>query len=266
MNFINSIGNKAKTTLLQSIASLLEKDPQNNVAKIIKLSKLLASDKESIQMINSFESSYNEIPDFKLYIDDLLTTTDHKIMNNFIVNILGNNLNHNDKHSRSPAKKSSAPRSLVINAHSDCLTNKTLSSNDFDKIIAESRKMGVFTFIIYGCDSKALNYLYDVYKKYSDSLFIPVSEECILNENSCHKILECGNVIPLFQQKNINTDLLRKNGIPSFNINYLQNLFKKSKFNNNLSGLKTFSLEFNGISQKKLMTYSISDLIKTNNI
>lgn len=264
MNFINSIGNKAKTTLLQSIAALLEKDPQNNVMKIIKLSKLLASDKESIQMINSFESSYNEVPDFKLYIDDLLSTTDHKIMTNFIVNILGNNLNN--KHSRSPAEETSMPRSLVINAHSHCLNNKTLNCSDLDKIIEESRKIGVFTFIIYGCESKALNYLYDVYKKYSDSLFIPVSQECMLNEKSCHKILECGNVIPLFQHKNINTDLLRKNGIPSFNINYLQNLLKKSKFNNNFSVLKTFSLEFNGVSQKRLMTYSILDLIKADHI
>lgn len=266
MNFINSIGNKAKITLLQSIATLLEKDPQNNFAKIIKLSKLLTSDKESIQMINNFESSYNDIPDFKLYIDDLLINTDPKIMNNFIVNILGNNLNSNDKRTHSLPKDSSIPRSLLINTHYDYLTNKTLTCSELDRIIKESRKIGVFTFIIYGCDSKALNYLYDIYKKYSDSLFIPVAEGCILNENSCHKILECGNVIPLFENKNINTDLLRKNGIPSFNITYLQDLLRKSKFNNDFSELKTFSLEVNEASQKRLMTYSIYDLLKTNHI
>lgn len=266
MNFINSIGNKAKTTLLQSIAALLEKNPTNNVAKIIKLSKLLASDEESIQMINNFESSYNEVPDFKLYIDDLLMNTDHKIMNNLIVNILGKNIKSSNKHTHSLSQDSSIPRSLLINAHTDCLNRKPLTCNALDTIIKESRKIGVFTFIIYGCDQQTLNHLYDVYKKHSDSLFVPIAEEYVLNESSCHKILECANVIPLFENKNINTDLLRRNGIPSFNITYLQDLLKKSKFNNDFSHLKTFSLEFNGLYQQKLMTYSIFDLIKTNNI
>ena len=35
MKFINSIGDKAKDTLLQSIAALLEKNPQSNLPKIV---------------------------------------------------------------------------------------------------------------------------------------------------------------------------------------------------------------------------------------
>ena len=77
------------------------------------------------------------------------------------------------------------------------------------------------------------------------------------------RMLKCGNVIPLLQYKNINTDILRKNGIPSFDINYLQCLLKKSKFDTDFSNIKTFSLEFNELSQKKLITYSLRELLET---
>lgn len=263
MNFINSIGNKAKNTLLQSIASLLEKDPQKNLPKIMKMSKLLASDKSSVDMINSFESSYNNVSDFKSYIDDFLINTDHKILKNFIVNILGNNLNSDEKVSKSISKDLSQPRSLIINAHSNNMDGKALSYNELDKIIIDSRKIGIFTFIISGYESSSFNKLYDIYEKYKDSLFIPVTQQSNLNEISCMRMLKCGNVIPLLQYKNINTDILRKNGIPSFDINYLQCLLKKSKFDTDFSNIKTFSLEFNELSQKKLITYSLRELLET---
>lgn len=61
------------------------------------MSKLLVSDKSSCDMIKDFETSYNEVPDFKAYIDDLINNTDYKILKNFIVNILGSNISAKKK-------------------------------------------------------------------------------------------------------------------------------------------------------------------------
>lgn len=260
MNFMNSINNKAKDTLLQSIAALLDKDPKKNLPKIIKLSKLLASDKSSTDLINNFELSYNDIPEFKTYVDDFLLTTDYRILKNFIVNILGTNLNYHGKNSNSISK----PHSLIINVKFDNNHDKLLSYNELDQIISDSKKIGVFTFIISGYEPSTFNKLYDIYEKYEDCLFIPVTKENNINEISCMKILKCRNVIPLLQYKNINTDILRKNGIPSFDKSFLQNLLKKLKLDRNLSNIQTFSLEFNDLSQKKLIPYSLLDLLKTN--
>lgn len=263
MKFMNSLGDKARDTLLGSIAALIEKDPKSNLPKIVKLSKLLVSDKSSIEIINNFEDSYNHKKDFKFYVDDLIANTDHKILKNFIVNILGNNLSSKDKKSKLYLKDHTQPRSLIINTKSKNIPGNILSYNDLDKIIKESRKMGIFAFIFAGCEPFSLNYLYEIYEKYSDSLFIPVTEGTSLNENSCRKILKCANVIPLLSYNNTNIDILRKNGIPSFNIKYMQSLFKECNLNDNLSHLKTFSLDFTDSSQKKLITCSLTDLVNT---
>ena len=260
---MNSLGDKARDTLLQSIAALLEKNPKNNLPKIVKLSKLLASDKSSTELINNFEDSYNHIKDFKFYVDDLITNTDSKILKNFIVNILGNNLNPKDKTSKLYLKDHTQPRSLIINTKSKNIPGNILSYNDLDKIIKESRKMGIFAFIFTGCEPFSLNYLYEIYEKYSDSLFIPVTEGRFLNENSCRQILKCANVIPLLSYNNTNIDIVREDGIPCFNIKYMQNLFKECNFNDNLYQLKTFSLDFIDSSQKKLITCTLSDLVNT---
>ena len=266
MKFINSIGDKAKNTLLKSIASLIEKNPQSNLPKIIKLSKLLTNDSSSIEMINSFELSYNQIPDFKKYIDDLIENTDYKIMNNFVVNILGKNLSLKNKHSNISTQNESSPHSLIIDSNSLELIDQSLNYNNIDKIISDSKKIGIFTFIITGTEPLSLDFLYDIYEKYSDSLFIPITKEKCISDSSCKKIIKCGNVVPMFQYNNDNMDFLRKNGVPSFNMMYLQKLLKQVKSKNNLSNIKTFSLEFNGSSQKKLIKCSLSDLIARNSI
>lgn len=144
MKFINSIGDKAKDTLLQSIAALLEKNPQSNLPKIVKMSKLLVSDKSSCDMIKDFETSYNEVPDFKAYIDDLINNTDYKILKNFIVNILGSNISAKKKNHIFLSENSSQPRSLIINSNSKTQGLNTLNYNELDKIISESRKNGNF--------------------------------------------------------------------------------------------------------------------------
>ncbi|WP_455796752.1 hypothetical protein [Clostridium butyricum] len=140
MKFINSIGDKAKDTLLQSIAALLEKNPQSNLPKIVKMSKLLVSDKSSCDMIKDFETSYNEVPDFKAYVDNLINNTDYKILKNFIVNILGSNISAKKKNHIFLSENSSQPRSLIINSNSKNQGLKTLNYNELDKIISESRK------------------------------------------------------------------------------------------------------------------------------
>ena len=157
MKFINSIGDKAKDTLLQSIAALLEKNPQSNLPKIVKMSKLLVSDKSSCDMIKDFETSYNEVPDFKAYVDDLINNTDYKILKNFIVNILGSNISAKKKNHIFLSENSSQPRSLIINSNSKNQGLKTLNYNELDKIISESRKMGIFAFIINGSELFSLN-------------------------------------------------------------------------------------------------------------
>lgn len=129
---------------------------------------------------------------------------------------------------------------MIINSNSKTQGLNTLNYNELDKIISESRKMGIFAFIINGSELFSLNYLHNIYEKYSDSLFIPVATGNCIDDSLCKKILKCGNVIPLFPSKNSCSDMLRQNGIPSFNINYIHSLFKKVKFNNDFSNLKLF--------------------------
>lgn len=261
MNFISSLGDKTKNTLLKSIASLLEKNPQENLTKIIKLSKLLAVDQSSIEKIDSFEASYNNIPDFKNYVDDMIEHTDHKIMKNFVVNILGSNLSHKKKYSSVTAQ---SPRSLMIDCDVFKSNNSSLNFTKLDKIISESRKIGVFTFIITGVSPLSSDFLYKIYEKYSDSLFIPVADKNNVTHNVCQKIIECGNIFPMFQHNSTNINILKNNGIPVFNMPHIQKLLSKVDYGTELSHLKTFSLEFNEFSINKLKTCSLSDLISKN--
>lgn len=265
MKFISSIEDKAKDTILLSIANLLEKNPKNNLPKIIKMSKLLVSDKLSSNMIKNFESSYNEFPDFKSYFDDFIINTDYKILKNLIVNILGNNIRSKKKSHSLLSGNSNNPHSLIINSNGNNLSSKVLNYNNIDNIVFESRKIGIFAFIINAPGIFSLNYLYDIYEKYADSLFIPITDGNNINDSICKKILNCSNVIPMLPYNN-NSNILRQNRIPSLNINYIHSLFEKSKFNNDLYKLKTFSLDFNNFSKNKMIMYSLSDLIKNKNI
>lgn len=261
MNFISSLGDKTKNALLKSIASLLEKNPQENLAKIIKLSKLLAVDQSSIEKIDSFQALYSTIPDFKNYVDDMIEHTDHKIMKNFVVNILGRNLSHKKKYSN---VTSYSPRSLMIDCDIFKSNNSSLNFVKADKIISESREIGVFTFIITGISPLSSDFLYRICEKYNDSLFIPIADKNNITDKICRKIIECGNIFPLFQHNCADIDILKNNGIPVFNMPYIQKLLRKVDYDTGLSHLKTFSLEFNEFSINKLKTYSLSDLISKN--
>lgn len=258
MKFISSLEDKTKHTLLKSIASLLEKNPQGNLPKIIKLSKLLTTDPSSIDMINSFEISYNHIPDFKQYIDDLIENTDYRIINNLVVNILGSNLSYKNKYSNITAH---SPHSLIIHCDTFKYNNSSLNYMNINEIISESRKLGVFTFIITGINTLSSDLLYNIYEKYSNSIFIPIADKSNITENMCQEIIKCGNIFPMFQHKSDNINILKENGIPVFNMTNIQKLLSKVDCGNNFSNLKTFSLEFNKFSLNKLKTCSLSDLI-----
>ncbi len=266
MNFVNSITDRTKNALLKSIASLLEKNPQTNLPKVLKISKLLASDKTIIEMIDNFELSYNEIPELKSYVDDFLMNIDSSILKNFFINILGNNITKNENNHHN-SKTDYILHSLLLDKKTLNSDSKDFTYDELDKIIYVSKKAGIFTFIISNYEDYSFSFLYKIFKKYNSCLFIPFINPKNITENSCVKILKCRNVLPLFAYETRDLNILRKNKIPGINIIYLQYLFKKTNFNNDFFNLKAFFLDFNNnLVLKKLTADSLTHLFKTNYI
>ncbi|MBE6062081.1 MAG: radical SAM protein [Clostridium butyricum] len=219
MNIKMSFENKAKKALINSICTLLENNPENNIPKIFKLSKTLIKDSVTKRILADFEKYYQEKPIIKAYINNSLAHINPEIKRNIFLNLINRN-------SKSLNKKSKyLPISAILNSNTSCnlgclncniynYKNKSISFNDFDSVVKNIQKHDVNYIILLGGEPFLLDSMLDIFENNKNIIFIPVTNGTLFTEKNSNKLLKCGNVIPIISLCNnkSNIDINYGNG------------------------------------------------------
>lgn len=244
MNLKEAIETKARLTLIKSVCNLLEKNPDKNIPKIFKAAQSFAKDNSSKEKILQFQKAYSTNPSIKTFIDNSLTSINSASLKKLFTIGINNALwLTSDKRKELISNDNlKIPYTLFINPSAKCNLNcckyscnknpSTLKPEEIDKILMEAKKLGISYISIIGGEPFMLDYMYDLYKKHDDMIFIVFTNGTLFDSKSVETLSFLGNVIPIISLSDFNEktdshmglkiydiimngmDLLKENQIP----------------------------------------------------
>lgn len=203
-----SFEDRAKRALINSICLLIEKNPNDNIPKIFKLSKALIKDDNTKRILSDIEKSYENMPSVKKFLDNSLVNINPEIRKNIFMNLVGHN---NTSHTQT---EKYIPLSIILSPNNKCnlscvnctpakFSSETLNFNDVDKVIGKAQSLGVNYIILFGGEPFLIDFMFKIYEKYSDIIFTPVTNGTLFTEKCADKLLKLGNIIPTISLDNI---------------------------------------------------------------
>lgn len=203
---------KSKEIITDSVFHLIDKNPEKNVDKLFELAEKASSDELAKKGVKNVKKYYNEIPSVKEYVQDILKTTNKNCLKKFSSNFFGNAIWYGISKREKVGKENDVkiPFALLISPSMRCNLRCTgcyaanyskkddIPSEDVDKIIKEAREMGIYYIVVLGGETFFNEYMLDIYEKYDDMYFMPFTNGTLFDEKLADKLVELGNVMPVF--------------------------------------------------------------------
>jgi MoaA/NifB/PqqE/SkfB family radical SAM enzyme len=231
MKLVDSIQKTAKEAVVGTVCDIIEQNPEKNVDKLFSLAKLLARDEDSKNGIVSVEEMYNEIPSVKEYIQDILINTNKncskKLFQNFFSNAIWYGVGKREKWMEKEDTK--IPFVLLISPSMRCNLRCTgcyaakydksqgLQFEDVDRIVGQAHDLGIHFMIVLGGEPFFVDYMWDIYEKYSDIQFVPFTNGTLFTEEFAERLEKLGNVMPMFSLEGFEKETDARRGPGVFN-------------------------------------------------
>lgn len=229
MNIVEKAEKRTKEVFIKKILALLEKDPENNVQKIMDIIKHTITGEEDQKMIDTVCELYNENEAVHKLVTNILMTTDKKCLNKFFVNFFSNATWFGGKIRERYLQKEDTmiPFTILISPSmrctlkcAGCYAAKYSKKDDIpleelDRIITEAKALGVYYIIVLGGEPFINSYMLDLYEKHSDVMFTPFTNGQLITEEVADRLKSLGNVIPMFSLEGFEaeTDARRGKGV-----------------------------------------------------
>ena len=210
MNLKEAIETKARLTLIKSVCSLLEKNPDKNIPKIFKLAQSFAKDELSKEKILQFQKAYSTNPSVKAFIDNSLSSINSASLKKLFTISINNALwLTSDKRKELFSNNNlKIPYTIFINPSAKCNLNcccshtsnknyESLKAEEIDKILIDAKKLGINYVSIIGGEPFLLDFMYDIYKKHDDMIFTVFTNGTLFDSKAVETLSFLGNVIPI---------------------------------------------------------------------
>ncbi|WP_027631666.1 radical SAM protein [Clostridium hydrogeniformans] len=231
MSFKESIEKNSKEVVTGAICDIIDRNPEKNIQKIFTLTRLLAKDKDSKEAIENVEKYYKEEESTRNFINSILKDTDKNCLKKFFKNFLANALwSGIPKRGKWLEKEDTKiPFVLLISPSMRCNLRCTgcyaaeydkghgLTYEEVDKIVGEARDLGIHFIIILGGEPFFVDFMWDIYKKYSDIEFVAFTNGTLFSEEVGDKIRNLGNLIPMFSLEGFEEETDKRRGKGTFN-------------------------------------------------
>ncbi len=207
----DNISKNVKQTLVNQAVGIIQKNPEENVDKIVNIAQKLTKDPVQLNGIEKVYQYYKTQPATYEYVQNILKTTDKKCLKKFFTNYLANANWH-----ATPIRKkwleeenTKVPFVLLVSPSMQCnlrckgcyatdmLSQPKMAIEEFDRIVKEARELGIYWIIVLGGEPFFYKELLDVYKKYDDMMFTPFTNGTMIDEETGEKLRELGNVVPM---------------------------------------------------------------------
>ncbi len=198
--------------IISTICDIIEKDPESNIETIIKIAKTVVRneyDRKGVEMVEHF---YRDVPSMKPLLHRITTEIDPKILRTFFRNFVANAIWNGGEKREKFYKEHGAhvPFALLISPSMKCNLrctgcyaadwdkSKGLTYEEVDRIVGEARDLGIYFMFILGGEPYFVDYMWKIYEKYNDVVFLTFTNGSLFTDEVADKIKELKNVYPMF--------------------------------------------------------------------
>lgn len=247
-----------KDALVKTGIELLNKNPEENIYRLFALiKKAIRKDEDNLTKIEEVEKLYKTNPKVHELVINIIKDSNRKCKNKFFANFFGNAVWYgmpkrkkilNERNIKIPFTILISPSMRCNLKCRGCYAASYSKKDDIpekevDRIIKEARDLGIYFFVILGGEPFINDYMLNIYKKYSDCMFVPFSNGTLFNEKLADKIKELGNVLPMFSVEGFEEETDRRRGKGVFNS--VMNAMKLLKDRGVLFGVSTAVSRYN---------------------
>lgn len=247
-----------KDALVKTGIELLNKNPEENIYRLFALiKKAIRKDEDNLTKIEEVEKLYKTNPKVHELVINIIKDSNRKCKNKFFANFFGNAVWYgmpkrkkilNERNIKIPFTILISPSMRCNLKCRGCYAASYSKKDDIpekevDRIIKEARDLGIYFFVILGGEPFINDYMMNIYKKYSDCMFVPFSNGTLFNEKLADKVKELGNVLPMFSVEGFEEETDRRRGKGVFNS--VMNAMKLLKDRGVLFGVSTAVSRYN---------------------
>ncbi|BAH08357.1 radical SAM protein [Clostridium kluyveri] len=247
-----------KDALVKTGIELLNKNPEENIYRLFALiKKAIRKDEDNLTKIEEVEKLYKTNPKVHELVINIIKDSNRKCKNKFFANFFGNAVWYGMPKRKKILNERNVkiPFTILISPSMRCnlkcrgcyaasySKNDDIPEKEVDRIIKEARDLGIYFFVILGGEPFINDYMMNIYKKYSDCMFVPFSNGTLFNEKLADKIKELGNVLPMFSVEGFEEETDRRRGKGVFNL--VMNAMKLLKDRGVLFGISTAVSRYN---------------------
>lgn len=227
----NNLEKNTKEIVTNSIFHLINKDPEKNVNKLFGIMKKAIKNDDTKNIITKIEKYYNENPSTREYVEDILKNTDKNCLKKIYSNFWSNGVWYGKSRRKKVGEENDTkiPFALLISPSMRCNLRCTgcyaanyskkddIPNKDIDRLIREARDMGIYYIVVLGGETFINNYMLDIYKKYNDMYFMPFTNGTLFDEKLADKLVDLGNVMPMFSIEGWEKETDKRRGSGVFN-------------------------------------------------
>lgn len=226
------IRRKVTETVVKKALSYIEKDPINNINKVIGLANKIAilhKHKEAIKEANSMMKDKDGMP-YKL-VERVINEVSRNCLKNFTINFFVNATLEGEPISLKNKERYNCeiPWIILIESTADCnlqhkdymnknnyISNK-LSYDIMNKLIEEGKDLGVYIYIYAGGEPLIRkNELMELARNHKDCIFIVVTNGLLIDDIYAQNISDLGNIVFVLTVDGFELETDRKRGLGSY--------------------------------------------------
>ncbi|OWZ84689.1 radical SAM protein [Natranaerobius trueperi] len=205
MNYKQLIG----STVIDQGLKYIDKDPLNNIPKLLAFMRKFAAFDHHKKALKSFERSFKDPTSnwfqlTKKVLDNYDFEIIKKFISNFILNsvILGKKVNED----LSKTHDCNIPWAILMDPTAACnlkcegcwagdYHKSTLGYDTMNRIITEGKELGIYMYIFSGGEPMLKNNeIIDLAKKHNDCAFLSFTNGTLINKELASKLREVGNI------------------------------------------------------------------------
>ncbi len=232
-----------KQILLPKVFLLISTISDQNIIKILKISKPFITDENVKGAISKIEKLFLEKHPSIILVKNLFSSLSEKPKRKFVENFLFNQIVFGSEQREKMSKKLgfTLPWFFVLSPTARCnlrcigcyagkysKKKDSLSFEEIDKIFNEAKKLGFYFVVISGGEPFIREDILEIFKRHSDMYFMVYTNGTLITEKFAKQLADLGNVAPAISVEGFEkeTDQRRGKGVFKRILKAMENLKK----------------------------------------
>ncbi|MGQ9604245.1 MAG: radical SAM protein [bacterium] len=230
MSVFSQIEEKAIATAVEKIISIASNRSDDTLLSVVSIAEKLTTNPYWKEVVRSAKKKFEAgHPGGKLairFLRDINPKVRNKVLRNFIIK--EGLIAPNKRHQIREKEGFYPPSLLVISPTMRCnlkcygcyagnyTKDEDLPFEEFDRIITEGKELGIFFYVISGGEPFFYPRIMEIFEKHSDCSFQVYTNGTLLDDETCEKIVNLGNIWPCISVEGFEKETDERRGKGTF--------------------------------------------------